>query len=201
MNYHSTQAVDIGGQWERKKVETWSAQQVHCPAICSWRGIGLVGFSFKSYLFNEAGLVWFSLKSNLFNEVGVHSVKKVLPGYKVEDLPERWFLSPPSDSHKYKPFKAMDWIFNKCTNWIAKWMFCSVALLHHYRSFVYTVSGWVGREAEMGWFYNVYHILYILYILYTHCILYSSENLLLNTLSLLHSRQRACKPESMSTSE
>ena len=136
MKYHSTQAVDIGGQWERKKVETWGAQQVHCQVICSWRG-------------NWIGLVGFSLKSNLFNEVGVHSVKKVLPGYKVEDLPERWFLSPPSDSHKYKPFKAIYWIFKKCTNWIAKWMFCSVALLHHYRSFVYTVSRW-GRLLEGG---------------------------------------------------
>ena len=37
----------------------------------------------------EVFLLKFLLKSNLVNEVYVHSPRKVLPGYKVENLPER----------------------------------------------------------------------------------------------------------------
>ena len=43
------------------------------------------------------------VKSNLVNQVAVHSVRRALPGYKLEDLPERWFLSPP-------PLDSLFWI-------------------------------------------------------------------------------------------
>ena len=32
---------------------------------------------------------FYSFKSNIFNQIGVHSVKRVFPGYELEDLPER----------------------------------------------------------------------------------------------------------------
>jgi len=52
------------------------------------------------------------VRPSAVEEVGVHSIKKVLPAYKAEDLPD------------------------------------SVALLHHYRSFVYMAKGLQGRKNE-----------------------------------------------------